>query len=824
METLTQDIRYAIRSLLRSPAFTLAAVATLAIGIGANTAIFSVVDQVLLRPAPFAGTDRVMMVWETDRNTGTTREPASIPDFRDFQVRSKQFEKLAAFSPVEVNLTGGSFDPQRLAALGVTQDYFATLNIPIIEGRGFTAEEDVAGGPRAVIIGEEMWERRFERKREVIGQTIRLNDNEWTIVGVAPRTADFGVLQVLGSAAYMRSFADRGDRVRVDLWLPSRIGPNPSRGNHPIFVVGRLAPTATPQTAHEEMVRITADLEREFNQDNANRGANVEPLETVVFGQVRAAMFLLLGAVAMVLLVACVNVANLLLVRATNRLREVTVRTALGAGTGRIAQQFLVEGAMLALAGTLLGVLFAYAAVDVLAAMAPNTIPRGAEIAVNGRALGLTTAISLVIALVFGLLPTYQSRKLDLQKSLREDGGRGGSAGREHRRVRSSLVVAELAMATTLMVGAGLLIRSLWQLQGVDPGFTTAGIVKAEFQLPASRYPQDFQKFPNWPEQIRFYGEIESRLKAMPGVKSVAFASASPLDAGFTSSIRVVGREAEGASWPEPSIRQVSTNYFPTLNVPVLTGRGFDATDAATAPPVVVINKSAEERFFAGHTAIGSQIAIWGQARTVIGVMGNEHSKGLTNDAPPTVFMPLTQAPTASAVMLQMAGDATAGVALVRRVVKDVDPLLPLYGVQPLSETLKGTMAQRRFTMTVLIAFAAAALILAIVGVHGVLSYAVAQRTREIGIRVALGADTTKVRDLIIGDGARLATIGVAIGLAGALVLSRLMNSLLFGVGARDPLTFVGVAGLLAAVAVIASWLPARRASRVDPIVALRAD
>jgi putative ABC transport system permease protein len=378
-------------------------------------------------------------------------------------------------------------------------------------------------------------------------------------------------------------------------------------------------------------------------------------------------------------------------------------------------------------------------------------------------------------------------------------------------------------MATMLMVGAGLLIRSLWTLQDVDPGFDAARVLKAEFQLPASRYPQDFLVFPNWPERQRFASELTARLEAMPGVESVALATANPMDAGSTSSIRVIGREPEAAGWPEPSIRTVSLGYFNTLRVVVRSGRAFEANDQPGSAPVVVLNESAREVFFDGHEPLGARISLWGAERTVIGVVGNERFKGLAAAAPPAVYLPLPQAPTPSAVLVRMTGAAELAAPLVRAAVREIDPQLALFGVEPLADTIRGTLAQRRFTMLVLVAFALAALTLAVIGVHGVLSYAVAQRTREIGIRVALGADLARVRRLVLSEGARLAALGVGIGLLGALALTRVMRSLLYGVGTYDPVTFVGVAAALAGVALAACWLPARRAALVDPIVALRA-
>jgi putative ABC transport system permease protein len=790
--------------------------------VGANTAIFSVVDGVLLRPAPLADISRVAMVWETDRKSGTTREPASIPDWRDFQQRSRKFDRLAAFSPAEVNYAPGAADPRRIAALAVSGEYFETIGLSPIRGRTLSAEEVAAGGPRAALISQDLWEGDFKADPSITSRTIRVNDSEWSIVGVMPRSADFGALQVLRSAAYMRGYADRGGRARVDVWVGLRPSPTASRGNHPIFVVGRLASGATIAQANDEMVSITAELERSYPQENEARGANVQAFDDVVFGPVRPALFVLLGAVALVLLVACVNVANLVLVRAADRTREVTVRAALGAGSARLARQFLAEGAVLALAGSALGVFLAFIGVDLLVRLAPVSIPRIDAVSVDARVLTATLILSALAALAFGLLPTLQARRGDLANALGGGSGRGASGGRDKRRVRNALVVTELAMATMLMIGAGLLVRTLWSLSDVNPGFAANGVLKAEFQLPTSRYPQD--SFPNTPARYRFYTELSTRLRAVAGVEGVALASGNPMDAGFTSSITVVGRETEAGDWPEPNIRTAGASYFATMRVPVREGRAFEAGDVVGAPPVVVINESANERFFGGRNAIGQRINIWGQARTVVGVIGNELVKGLTEPAPPSVYMPVEQAPIASAVLVRTAGDPAAIAPALRQIVRDIDPLLPLFGVEPLVETIGNTQAQRRFTMGLLVAFAGVALVLAMVGVHGVLSHAVAQRTREIGIRVALGANLGSVREMVFTQSGTLVALGVGIGLVGALALSQLLATLLFGVGARDIVTFLVVPAALAGVAAIATWLPARRAVRVDPMVALRAE
>lgn len=823
MDTLRHDFRYALRSFRRSPSFTVAAILTLALGIGATAAIYSVVDGVLLRPIPFANADRVAMLWETDRNSGTTHEPSSIPDYEDFTARSQAFALLAAMSPVEVNVTVTNADPERLAGLEVTHTYFATVGLQPMIGRAFTDVEDRVGGPQAVIISESLWERRFTRSSTIIGQTLRLNETDVEIVGVMPKGADFGALQVLGAADYQRGFADRGGRPQVDVWMPLRASPTAQRDNHPIFVIGRLASTATMATAQRELSTIAAGLEQNYPQANRARGVFIEPFSDVVFGNIRAALYLLSAAVGLVLLVACTNVANLLLARAANRTRDVTVRTALGASRARLLQQYAVESVLLVGSGAVLGLALAFAAVRVTRAFAPATMPRAESLGLQGDALIVTTAISIVIATVFGLLPVLHARRINLHSTLQSE-GRGSAGGRWQQALRASLVVAQVAMATTLTISAVLLIRSLASLQSVDPGFDANHVLKAEFQLPDNRYPRDFSKFPNWPERQRFQSDVLTRLQALPDVESVAMATSNPMDAGFTSSIRVAGREEEARGWPEPSLRPISTGYLATMRVPVLSGRTFTGSDDMGAPPVVLINEAARQRYFAGHEPLGAQVLLWGASRTVVGVIGDERFKGLSAPASPALYLPLGQSPTASAILVRTTGAPELFAPQLRAVMRELDPQLAIYGVEPLSTTIAGTVAERWFTMSMLALFALLALVLAIVGVHGVLSYSVAQRTREIGIRMALGADGAQVKRLILSDGARLATIGIASGLMGAFALSRIMRSMLFGVGANDPATFTGVTVLLICVSVGASWLPARRAARVEPMEALRAD
>jgi predicted permease len=820
---LSQDLRYALRLLARNPAFTTAAVLTLALGIGATTAIFSVVDSVLLRPVPFAEQDRLAMVWETDRNSGTTREPASVPDYLDFQQRSKQFAAFAAFRASELNLTPTEGEPARVAALGVTHGFLPLLGIRPIHGRVFTAQEDVPRGPPVVLISERLWEDQFQRDRDVLNKTIRLNDQEFTIVGVMPRDADFGTMQILTHAAYGRGFADRDARSRVDVWGPMQADPQRlPRSTHPILVVGKLAPGATSARAQQELAAIMSDLEAAY-PENAARGAFIEPMSEVIFGRVKPALWLLLAAVGLVLLIACVNVANLLLARGAERSREVAVRTAMGAVTGRLTRQFVVENLVLAAIASALGIGLAYAGLTVLLALAPADIPRLDAVSIDLRVLGASLALAVAAGLVFGIVPIAQARRLDLQLALRSEESRSASAGRARGLFRSSLVVAEVGLAVMLVVGAGLLIRSFWHLSKVDPGFDAEGVIKAEFQLPASRYQQNFATYPNFPEIERFNGDLLRRVSSLPGVESAALTANHPLDAGFTNSFQIVGREEESRSWPEISVRRVSPEYFSTLRMSLPSGRGFQSGDNAQAPPVAVINAEAARRFFVGREPIGQQIRFWGAARAIVGVTANEKIHGLTKETPPAVYIPLAQAPTGTeALLVRARGSALSLAGPIRSTIRTIDPALAVFGMEPLSETLATSIAQRRFLMLLLALFAGLALTLAAIGIHGVLSYTVEQRRHEIGIRMALGAPPERVTRLVVRRGAMLTGIGLVLGLGAALLLTRSLSGLLFGVSATDLMTMAATLPVLAMVALVATYLPARRAVRIDPLAAMR--
>lgn len=822
---LWSDIRYGSRVLLRSRGFALASVLTLALGIGATTAIFSVVNAVLLQPVPFPALDRLTMVWQTDRNTGTVREPSSLPDLIDLRERGRQFSAFGAFIATEQTLTPVGGEPSRIPALLATHDLLPMLGIRPIIGRVFESAEDVPGGPALAIISERLWEREFQRSPAVIGSTIRLNDVETQVIGVVSPDADFGIMQVLRQAAYARGFADHDLGSRVDLWISLRGDPAQLvRDTHPLLVMGRLADGATVPSAQAEMTTIMADLERQYPSNTA-RGAFVEAMPDVVFASVRNTMWVLLAAVGFVLLIACVNVANLLLARGATRQREVALRTAIGAPLGRLVRQFAAENLVLTLVGSVLGVAFAWVALRVLVALAPADIPRVTDTAIDGAVLGVTALIAIVTGLVFGLVPAAQARRLDLQGALKSEESRGATAGRERGVLRSVLVVSEVALSVVLVIGAGLLVRSLWTLAGVDTGFQSTGIVKAEFQLPNARYRTATEQWPHFTGIHRFNTELVARLLERPGVQAVSVVANHPVDPGSQNSWRVVGRESEGQDWPEIAVRRVGAGYFETVQLSPLKGRVFGDGDVAGAPPVSLINATTARRFFPDQEPVGQQVRMWGQAWLVVGVVPDERIHGLAQDAPPALYLPYGQAPSfngAEALLVRSSLPAASVANAIREVTRSIDPQLAVFGIQPLSEAVSESVARQRFTMVLLATFAALALVLAAIGVHGVLSYTVAQRRHELGIRMALGAPAGRVTGMVVAQGSRLVLAGIVVGLVGAAALTRLIASQLYGVGATDLVTFLAVVPVLGLVAVVATWLPARRAVRIDPLEVMR--
>jgi predicted permease len=806
VERVAQDARYAVRTLVATPAFTIVIVATLALGIGANSAVFSVVHAVLLRELPYEAPDRLVMVWETDRDSGTEREGASIPDYFDFRARARSFASLAAFRPVPMNRSGDAA-PERVWSARVTREFLATLGVTPVLGRDFVEAEAAPGGPPAVLVSTRYWRTRLGADPAVLGGTLRLDDSLFTIVGVLPERFHF-------------------PDDEVELWAIDQMTPaSGERYRHHISVVGRLASTASIRSAQREMDAVARALEEEYPQSNTSRGVYVEPLEQVLLGDVRPGLLLLLGAVGVVLLISCVNAANLLLARRAARSREIAVRAALGAGRGRLVQQLVVESGIIALAAAAVGLLLAQLGVRALVAIAPPSLPRAEEIAVDGTVLMVTLGVSVAVALVFGLLPAAGGQQATPAQTLSSAGSRTGTGSREHTRLRSLLVVAEIAMAVLLVAGAGLLLRSFWTIRAVNPGFEPENTLAVRYQLPPSRYPQDFSNYPaGWERTFAFQRDVLERVRAVPGVRRAALAFNDPLTPGFTNSFLIEGREAEAAQGQaEVPTRPVSAGYFATAGVPLLAGRDFAESDAVGAPPVLIINQAMMDRYFPDTDPLGHRIRFWGATREIIGVVGNERFDGLAADAAPAMYPPIAQAPaTLGTLLVRTAGDPNALLPAVRQAIWSIDRDLAPFDVRTMEEAIDASLAQQRFLALLLAAFGGVALVLALVGVYGVIAYSVAQRGREIGIRLALGATSLRVWRAVVGEGARMAAAGGAIGIALALGTGRLVRSQLHGVSAADPLTLAAAAGLLVAIAILGSAIPAWRASALAPGEVLR--
>ncbi len=818
------DLRHALRTLAASPGFSTVAILTLALTIGATTAIFSVIDGVLLRAAPVVELDRVVMVWETDRDSATTREPGSVPDFLDYRRDARTLAGIEAVVGGEANFAPPQGDPVRLASLQVSGGLLPMLGLRPVAGRLFTAEEDRVGGRDVVLVSESLWTRSLGRARQAIGSTIHIDERPYTVVGVMPDQADFGMLQILSAADYSRGSADRGGRATADLWLPLKPSPETHpRSTHPILLIGRLAPGASVTSAQSELTRLSAALERAYPENKA-RGVFVEPLEAVVFGKARPGLLMLWGAVGLVLLVGCVNVANLVLVRGRSRSREVAVRLALGASVARLARQFLTENLIVTAIGAMLGLVLAGLGLRALLALAPAAVPRLEAVALDLRVLAVTLTIAVVTGLVFGLVPLIQAWRLDPQATLKSEGAHGTSVGHGRRRTHRALAIAEFALAVMLVIGATLLVQSFSRVLRVDTGFRTTGVVKAEYQLPSTRYPFEFSRWPNLTEIQTFTSRLLRRAAELPGVQAAAVSGTHPLDPGFTNSFEVVGREAESDSFPELSIRSVSPGYFAVTSLPLLRGRLLADGDTASSSRVLVINNAAATRFFGAREPVGARIRFWGVTWTIVGVVGNEKFQGVTEEDPIAAYAPLAQAPTrgSGVLLVRTASDPGLMGPALGGIVREIDPALAVFGVETLDETLLRSVGDRRFAMILLALFAGLALVLAVIGVHGVLSYGVAERRRELGIRVALGAATRHITWLVVSEGLLVGTVGVAAGVAGALVTTRALSSLLFGVTATDVTTYVLVALALTAVAIASTWLPARRAARVDPSQLLR--
>jgi putative ABC transport system permease protein len=805
MNQLRQDIHYALRRLFKEPGFTIVAIATLALGIGANSAIFTVVNGVLLKPLPYPESGRLVGVYHM---VDGHRAVMSGPNFTDVMKSAGTLENAAAIQTGRAILTGEG-EPTRLPVALVSASLFNVLRVRPEVGRTFAANENTPGATNVVIISHALWQQRFGGDRGVIGRRILLDNVPKAIVGVMPA-----------------GFSYPSGR---EVWMPIEYDENfvsRQRGAWYLDVIARLKPGVTPQQSAAEVETIGRRLAREYPDENGEIGMSTYPLLESMVGDIRRAVMILLGAVGFVLLIACSNVANLLLARAAVRGSEMAVRAALGASRPRLIKQLLTESVLLSLVGAGGGLLLAVWGVDLLIRLKPHGIPRLDNVHIDGTIVLFTVAIAIGTGILFGLVPAFSATR-GLSDTLKE-GGRGAAGARGGQRVRAVLVVAELALAVMLLAGAGLLLRSFMRLQAVDPGFKVEPALTFDLTLPDTSYKEDATR-------IAFFDSVMPRLRALPGVKAASAVMALPLSGvDFEISFEIKGRPpVPPAQQPSMQVRVATPDYFPAIGIPLKRGRLFTDSDTTSTPQVVLITESAARRFFPHEDALGKTITLgWGRSSSkhraggeIVGIVGDVKDTGLDEPNPPEIYLPLRQWPVSSmTVILATAVPPMSLADAVRAAVYSVDGNLPVSNVGTLDAIVARSISQQRFYMLLLTVFASVALVLAAVGVFGVLSYAVSQRTREIGIRMALGAPGRSVLALIVRQALTLVVCGVGIGLVSGLGLSQTMAKMLFGVTPTDPATYAAVAAVLATVALLASYLPARRATRVDPIVALRVE
>ena len=804
MDHFLQDLKYALRTLRRSPGFTAVAILTLGLGIGANTVIFSVVNSVLLTPLPFPEPDRLVSIWEHNIPLDHPRNSVSAGNFQEWRNRARSFEQMAAYADFDYNLTGLDV-PERVHARATSAEFFRVLRITPMLGRAFQREDEAPGAAPVVLLTHALWQRRFSSDSSVVGETIMLNGVSQEVVGILP--ADFGFF---GEPA--------------DIWAPLTLELNEDayRGRW-LRVIGRLNPRIEVDRAKAEMVGLASQLQEEQPEHNPGWSANVIDLKETLVGDIQPALLVLLGAVILLQLIACANVANLLLARAAVREKEMALRTTLGASRGRVFAQLLTESVTLALAGGLLGVLLATWGRDLIRTLLPPdlSVPGISRLAIDARVLGFSLLVTLATGVLFGLAPAITSFRLNLQEPLRGSGRSSATARRA--RFRDALVVAEVALALILLLGAGLLAKSFSRLTDVDAGFQPAGLYEMQLSLPNSKYPEDGQ-------QAGFFHQLEQRIREIPGVQSAGAVSFLPL----TGQRSANGFVIEGRPFPphgeEPTgdMRAVTPGYFEAMEIPVLRGRNIEPADRADAPDVAVISRTLAERLFPGENPIGHRLVYeWGDTTyaEIVGIVGDVHHENLATAPYMEIYRPLAQFsyPFMSVVVRSDLEPERLANAL-KNEVRTLDGDQPVGTLWPVKDLLSDSLARPRLNTLLLGVFGIVGLVLAGLGIYGLMAYSVVQRTQEIGIRMALGAGRSTVMLMVIRRGVLLALVGMGVGLIGALGLTGMLTRLLYGVSPRDPVTFVTIPLFLGLVALVASMIPAARASRVDPIVAMRAE
>jgi putative ABC transport system permease protein len=803
------DLRYAIRTLRSRPGFTAIAVLTIALGIGANTAIFSVVHAVLLRPLPYPHAERLMMVWVYNPREGFDKDVASYAVFDDWRSQSRSFEHLAAYFGASVSLTGAG-DPVQLRGARVSASFFPALNVQPALGRWFGDEDAAAGHERSVILAHALWQERFGGDPALIGRTVQLNGSPYDVVGVMPAGFEYP--------------------ENATFWIPlAPVDPYKqymeSRTTHWLNVIGRLRADSTKAAAQIDMDTIARRLAQHYPETDSGQGVRVTALHDEIVGDVRGGLLVLFGAVGCVLLIACANVANLLLTRSTGRSRELAIRTALGAARSRIVIQLLTESLVLAFAGAATALLFAMWGIAALRQAAPTNLPHLSSIAIDVPVLLFTLLVALLTGVIVGIVPAWRGTSANQSDALKAD-GRSGGEGPRGRRVRHILAIAEVAVALVLLIGAGLLARSLVMIASTDLGFNPHNVLAVSIELPRQKYATDSQI-------VQFYEQLLDRISTLPGARSAGVGSSvllGPLPQ--SSTLLVEGRPAPTSAINPPVPYDTVTNgYFQTLGIPLTQGRLFGPEDRPTAPGRVVVNQAFVRRFFPSEDPLGKRVTFGNPQDkgvrwlTIVGVVADTRRGGINRPPWAEVYFPLTQsADPRLTLLVRTAGDPIALAHAVQAQLWTVDPAQPVASIRTLEQLLALTQANRRFTTLMLIAFAAVALVLAAIGIYGVIAYSTAQRTKEIGVRIALGATRADVVRMVLRDGVRIGAFGIAIGTAAAAAGSRVLSSLLFGVSSHDPLTFAALPAGLLLVALFASWIPARRALAVEPVTALRAE